>query len=487
MKARSAILALGITLLAAGVPPRGVYAEENDAALTAADSLSRAFESASNLIKPSVVSISSVKKAKARPAQMRRGGSNPQEQLREFFGDDFYRFFGAPNPPEGFAQQGLGTGVIASEDGLIITNNHVIEDADEISVRTDDGKSHKAELVGADPKTDIALVRIKASGLTAAKFGDSDALKIGEWVVAAGSPFGLEKTITAGIVSAKGRSSITDPDTYQDFIQTDAAINPGNSGGPLINLHGEIVGINTAILSRSGGYMGIGFAIPINMVKDVKNSLLTKGRVVRGWLGVIIQNLNDDLAASFGISHNEGALVSDVSPDSPAAKAGLQQGDIIIKFGETKIADINQLRNLVASTTPGSKIPVIVHREGKETTIMVDVTELPANVGSNPTKPVPEEAGADIGLQLQNLTPEMASQIGTKRTNGVVVTGVEPNGLAARGGLRPQDILVKLNGVAITSVSQFSQEMKKLDLKKGVRIVAESQGMQRFVFLKDDE
>ena len=487
MNLRIAFASFSLFASASLLPLNPVVALDNEEAIRAADSLSKAFEGAAMIIKPSVVSISAVKKAKTRPAQLRRGQPSPPDQLREFFGDDFYRFFGAPVPPEGFSQQGLGTGVIADVDGLIITNNHVIEDADEISVRLDDGKSHKAELVGADPKTDIALVRIKATGLTAAKLGDSDDLNIGGWVVAAGSPFGLDKTITAGIVSAKGRSSITDPDTYQDFIQTDAAINPGNSGGPLVNLHGEVVGINTAILSRSGGYMGIGFAIPINMVKDVKNSLLTKGRVVRGWLGVIIQNLNEDLAASFGVSSNEGALVSDVSPDSPAAKAGLQQGDIILKFGASPIKDINQLRNLVAATTPGSKIAVTVHRDGKEQSLSVDVTELPANIGSSPVKTAPEEAGADIGLQLQNLSPELAAQLGTKRSVGVVVTGVEPSGLAARGGIRPQDILVKLDGVTIDSVATFSKELKKRDLKKGIRLVLEAQGMQRFVFLKSDE
>ncbi|RMF85297.1 MAG: hypothetical protein D6744_01630, partial [Planctomycetota bacterium] len=299
-------------------------------AIRYANALSEAFANAAEKIRPSVVSIHSVKRIKRDGWTIRRFGDMPDilpfdgdDLLRRFFGDRGLRL-----PERPWVQEGLGSGVIVSEDGYILTNNHVAGNADELLVRTHDGKEYTAKVVGVDPMTDLAVIRVDAKGLTAAELGDSDELKVGEWVVAAGSPFGLTGTITAGIVSATGRSNVRIVD-YADFIQTDAAINPGNSGGPLVNLKGQVVGINTAIASRSGGFNGVGFAIPVNMARTVMHSLIEKGEVVRGWLGVSIQPLDEALAHSFGYDKTDGVLVGDVLEDGPADKAGLKAGDII--------------------------------------------------------------------------------------------------------------------------------------------------------------
>jgi serine protease Do len=374
--------------------------------------------------------------------------------------------------------------VIVDDKGHILTNNHVVGDADEVRVRVH-GVEHDftAQVVGADPRTDLAVIRIKASDLKPAKLGDSDTLRIGEWVIAAGNPFGLENTITAGIVSAKGRS-IMGGGQYEDFIQTDAAINPGNSGGPLVNLRGEVVGINTAIFSRSGGYMGIGFAIPINMAKNVMQSLITRGKVVRGWIGVGIQNLTEDLARSFNYADTQGALVGQIEPDSPADKAGLKQGDIIVKVGDSKIKDINQLRNLVASFSPGDKVDIDLVRSGRKETVTVKVGELPAQSGEMKQ---PEEPDADLGLSVEDLTPELSRRLGGKTAAGVIVRAVRPGGVGARAGLQPRDIITKVGDKKVSSADDFYDAVKHADLKKGLRLVVVTEGMERFIFLRDSE
>ena len=322
-----------------------------------AEELSQAFERVAETITPSVVTISTESTPKKSKAKQ---GDDP---LRKFFGDDFLDKM-VPTP-----QRGLGTGVIVDEQGHIITNNHVIGESTEVSVRLSNERTVKAKVVGTDPRTDLAVIKIKVKAELPkpAKLGDSEKLKIGEWVVAAGASFGLDNTITAGIVSAKGRA-LSGGSQYEDFIQTDAAINPGNSGGPLVNLRGEVIGINTAIVSKSGGYMGIGFAIPINMAKQVLGSLITNGKVTRGWLGVGIQNLNEDLARSFDYDATEGALVGHVDPKGPAKKAGLQQGDIIVQVGNDRIKNVNQLRNLVAGIKPSTTTELTLIRAGRKET-----------------------------------------------------------------------------------------------------------------------
>jgi serine protease Do len=335
-------------------------------------------------------------------------------------------------------------------------------------------------VVGADPQTDLAVVRIDASDLSPAQMGDSDQLQVGEWVVAAGNPFGLSYTITAGIVSAKGRSNITNV-AYEDFIQTDAAINPGNSGGPLVNRQGEVIGINTAIFTRSGGYMGIGFAIPSNMAQSVMRSLIEKGHVVRGWLGLGIQNLTEGLAKSFGYGSTDGILVSQVTPDSPADKAGLLEGDIITHYDGERMENMRELRSQVAETEPGTRVELKIFREGAEKMITVGIGELKAERQVSSEKIHP-----NLGMKVQTLTEPLARQLGYEQARGVVVSALDPLGLAARAGLRLRDVIVKVNGTNIKDGRHFWQVIEKHDLKKGVRFTLQREGQKLFVFLQED-
>lgn len=436
-----------------------------------ADELSQAFEQVAEAITPSVVTISTETKPK-------KNGNKGNEPLKDFLGEDFFDKM-VPTP-----QRGLGTGVIVDDQGHILTNNHVIGDADEVTVRLSNEKTVKAKVVGSDPRTDLAVIKIKVKeGLPkAAHLGDSDKLKIGEWVVAAGASFGLDNTITAGIVSAKGRA-ISGGAQYEDFIQTDAAINPGNSGGPLVNLKSEVVGINTAIVSKSGGYMGIGFAIPINMARQVMESLISKGKVTRGWLGVGIQNLSEDLAQSFNYDNTEGALVGHVDPKGPAKKAGLKQGDIIIQVGKERIKNVNQLRNHIASLKPGTDLTVTFLRAGSKDSVSVTIGELPAQAEAGPEMGT-EGENEDIGITVEPLNESSARRSRTSRTSGLVVTEVAPQGLAARAEIRPGDIIVSINGKEVTTITEFKDALAKGNLSKGIRLVVESQGMERFAFLR---
>jgi serine protease Do len=493
MKRSKFILQLAISVIAL-FNPFIIRAEDSEVsekkAINYARGLSEVFEKVADQITPSMVSISSVKKMKYTPSS--RGQKHQMqdpffEPFRDFFGDDF--FDQAPNGPggQGPTQQGMGTGVIIDDKGHILTNNHVVGDADEVTVKLFDKRSFKAQIVGKDPRTDLAVIKIKADKIVPAKLGDSDGLKIGEWVVAAGNPFGLDNSITAGIVSAKGRSLMGGAQ-YEDFIQTDAAINPGNSGGPLVNLDGEVVGINTAIFSRSGGYMGIGFAIPINMASAILKSLINDGKVVRGWLGIAIQNLTEDLAQSFDYTSAEGALIGHVEKDGPAEKAGLKQGDIVVKINGTPIKDVTQLRNVVAAIVPGHTASIDYIREGRKKSVDVEVGELPSSTPDEKMKePEESESDSDLGIGIENLTAETAHKLGTDRKEGVVVNYVRPDGAASQAGIMPRDIIVKVGSTDVSDVKAFKKAVKDADLNKGVRLVIENQGMQRYVFLKNTE
>jgi serine protease Do len=491
---RKWLVSLVVVFAAAGfawnlplVVSRVAYAVESAKAdvaiqrLKPTDKFSAPFEEVAEVIKPSLVSISSTKRIMA-PSE-----STPQvpEQFRHFFGNDFFeRFFGHRMPEQGYVQEGLGSGVIVSDDGYILTNAHVVDNADKVTVKLSDDREYQAKVIGTDTRTDLAVVKIHADGLYPAKLGNSDSLRVGEWVVAAGIPFGLSHTITAGIISAKGRTHVGIAD-YEDFIQTDAAINPGNSGGPLVDLEGKVIGINTAIFTRSGGYMGIGFAIPINMAKSVMESLIKTGHVVRGYLGVSIQNLTPGLAKSFDYEGSKGALVGDVSPDSPAAKAGIKQGDIITSYAGKKVKSVDELRSAVAETKPGTEAEVDVFRNGKEKSLKVKVGELEARTASAHGT---QTEAPDLGMTVKTLTPELAQGLGLKeQQHGVVVTEVEPGGLAATAGIRPNDLIVSVQGKAVENAAQFREETSKYDLKKGIRLVVQSGGTERFVFLRATE
>lgn len=408
------------------------------------------FSDLAEKVRPGVVNIQVVKKVKNVGFGFRNFGSpfgdkNP-------FGDFFGPFFEG-NPPGGFEQRGVGSGFVMNREGYILTNNHVVEDADQIKVKLANGKEYEGKVVGRDSKTDLALIRIKAfSDLQPLNLGNSDDLKVGSWVVAVGSPFGLEQTVTAGIVSAKGRVIGSGP--YDNFIQTDASINPGNSGGPLINMRGEVVGINTAIIASG---QGIGFAIPINMAKEIAPQLREKGHVTRGWLGVSIQEVTPELAKSLGLKEKKGALVAQVVSDSPAEKAGIEQGDIILEFDGKEVAGSKDLPRIVASTPVGKSVMVRLSRNGK-------VTDCQAKVGEMEEKIEVSKAPSShksLGITVQNLTPEIARELGLKKETGVVVTHLEPKSPAADAGIRTGDVIQEVNRKPVKNVEDFVQRVEK--------------------------
>jgi serine protease Do len=499
----SAALLLALGAAACDTLDPQVRAEETPAALAAADDatsrprsreadlglarqLSSAFEDIAEHVRPSVVSIST--RRNPQTTGMRRGEQPQENPYRESpFGDFFDHFFGPNGPQFGPGmqqpQEGLGSGFVVKE-GYVLTNAHVVDGADEITVHTTDERDLKAKLVGSDPQTDIAVLEVEKDGLAPLPLGDSDALRVGQWVVAAGTPFGLSSSITSGIVSATGRSNLRIAD-YEDFIQTDAAINPGNSGGPLLDLEGKVVGINTAIFSRSGGYMGIGFAIPINMAKNVMTSLMEDGKVTRGRLGAWIQDLDDDLAESFDYDSRNGVLIGDVEPDSAAAKAGLRSGDIITKYDGQPVARADDLRMRVANTRPGDNVDVEIYREGKSKTVEVEIGELEnERVAANHSETKLDEG---VGITVRTLTPEIAEQLGLEgKVKGAVVTGVEAFGPAADAGIREGDVIVQVQSTPVGSAEELRRELGKQDLAKGVRVAVLSGGSRRFAVLKTD-
>jgi serine protease Do len=370
--------------------------------------------------------------------------------------------------------------VIVSEGGYILTNNHVVAGADEVTVALSDDRRLTAEVVGTDDKSDVAVLKVDAENLLPAPLGDSDAIRVGQWVLAIGSPFGLDQTVTAGIVSAKGRADVGIAD-YEDFIQTDAAINPGNSGGPLVNLEGEVVGINTAIASRTGGFMGVGFAIPSNMARTIMENIIDDGRVERGWLGAMIQDLSPELAESFNFHSTDGVLIGDVVPDGPADKAGIRAGDIVTKFNGKPVRKMSQLRNAVASTAPETEAEVEVFRDGKRMTRTVTIGLLEGRYVAGGGTP----SAFDLGMTVQTLTPEMAQQAGFERDEkGVIVTQVESGSLAARVGIRPGDLIVAVGAARIGDLGDFREAMRESDVRRGIRMQVKREGVQRFVFLK---
>lgn len=398
-------------------------------------------------VKPAVVNISTSQVIKERPL-FPHSPFGPKDPFEEFM----EKFFGEI-PRREFRQRSLGSGVIINKEGYILTNNHVIENATEITVILSDEEEYEAKKIGSDPKTDLALIKINPHrDLAVAPLGDSDKLEIGEWVIAIGNPYGLGHTVTAGIVSAKGRALGFGP--YDSFIQTDASINPGNSGGPLINMRGEVVGINTAILAAA---QGIGFAIPINLAKDILPQLKEKGKVTRGWLGVMIQKVTPELAKSFGLEKPRGALVSDIIEGSPAEKAGIKKGDIILEFNRIPIKEWNELPAIVARTSPGKNVEIKILRQGKELTI-------PVTIGELREEPIAVQKGKreDLGLSLQEITPEISRELGMKAESGLLVVGVEPGSPADDAGFRKGDIIKEINHRPVKKLKDYKEIVGKV-------------------------
>ncbi|MGK2943301.1 MAG: DegQ family serine endoprotease [Desulfuromonadales bacterium] len=412
-------------------------------------------------LKPSVVNIRTAKTVKSLTPSFRGprtpGGGDPFEEF-------FERFFrDAPQSPR--KERSLGSGFIISADGYILTNDHVVDGADEIKVKLSDGREFNAEIRGLDPKLDLALIKIEAGeNLPIAALGDSDSIKIGEWVMAIGNPFGLEQTVTVGIVSAKGRVIGAGP--YDDFIQTDASINPGNSGGPLFNVKGEVVGINTAIVA---GGQGIGFAIPVNMAKQILPQLRDEGHVTRGWLGVTVQALNKELAESFGLETPQGALVNEVIKGSPADKAGLQRGDILLNYDGQKIMELNDLPRLVAATPVDKAVELRIFRDGRERVVKVAIGKMAT--GEQEFAMGDKESGGALGLTAANVTPELAERFALGGTEGILITRVAPEGPADEANLRVGDLILEADGKEIKSVKEFEEIVGKMSAGKVLRLL----------------
>jgi serine protease Do len=446
------------------------------------------FTEVAKAVTPAVVNITTVIGDKI-------SGRSGQNDLR----DRMEEFFGGPNgplgpkfrgpqgpqgePPRGFHGGGQGSGVIVSPDGYVLTNNHVIDSAREVTVTLPDKREFPGKIVGTDPKTDLAVVKIDAKNLPTIPWGDASKLQVGEYVLAVGNPFGLNSTVTLGIVSAlgRGRMGITQ---YEDFIQTDAAINPGNSGGALVNTRGELVGINTAIFSQSGGYQGVGFAVPTSMGQPIYESLLTHGKVVRGYLGIGIQDLNQDLAKSFGVPNGKGALVSDVKEDSPADHAGLQQGDVITSYQAAPVEDAVALQRLVTKTTVGAKVPMKVLRDGHE-------KEITVTIGEQPGDPKIAKADGEVkeyafaGVAVQDLDRDTAKELGIKgKAQGVVVTSVEPDSAADKAGLVPGDVIREINRQPVKSAKEFEKVSSAVKKGENVLILINRRGASLFLSAK---
>ena len=467
---------IGLVIFSQFLPATVANAQSSKISKDSIDLLTRtgrAMAEVTSSVKPAIVNISTTRTVKI------AGGKDPfldDPFFKRFFGDNFHQ----KKPPKEQKSMGLGSGVIVSSDGYIITNYHVVKEADEIKVLMSDKKEYVGKVIGSDPKTEISIVKIEATGLPTVSWGNSDLLQVGDIVLAVGNPYGLNQTVTMGIVSALGRANVGIAD-YEDFTQTDAAINPGNSGGALVNVKGELVGINTAIYSTTGGYQGIGFAIPSNMVKTVMDSLINKGKVVRGWLGVSIQEITPELAKQFNLKDEVGALVGDVVENSPAEKAGLKRGDVILEYDGKKIGEPSSLRNMVANTSPGEEHQMKVLRDNKTLTVQLTIGELPADAQE-------EIVAGDYenvmkGITVQDITQEIAKKLKIpERIKGVIISDVAEDSFSA-GILAQGDVIQEINRKKVGDTKNYQDIASRIKKDEDVLLLIYRRGTSLFVTL----
>ena len=455
----------------------------NPGDLSVAEKLSNVFADVAAKVNPSVVTIFTETDVKV------EGSPFSGSPFEEFFGSDdlFKKFFQQQAPERNYKRMGLGSGVIVDSDGILLTNNHVVDEADNIKVRLMDGREFEGTVKGTDPQTDLAVVTINTENLPPIQLGNSDQIRVGEMVLAIGSPLNpqLEHTVTSGIISAKGRSGVG-LSQYEDYIQTDAAINPGNSGGALVDLRGNLIGINSAIASQSGGFQGIGFAIPVNLARKVMEDIINNGKVIRGWLGVYIQNITPELAKALDLKSTKGVLVSKVQKDSPAEKAGIQAEDVILSFNDKTLNNAAELSTWVASSSPSDHVDLKIIRDGNEKTVEVKLGEL------NEEKQALAQGTSQIssiGLQVANIVPELINQYHlSKDVSGVVVTGVNPDGVAAGVGIRSGDVIMKVNRREIKSVEEFDQQIARVKAGENLLLFLKRGAANLFVaFAKPDK
>jgi Do/DeqQ family serine protease len=472
MKRLLLVVAVLLLPLPAPAQPRSETKIDPHAVLRA---MEEAFTTVADRVMPAVVNVSTVGK-KAAPS-----GGEDSERFKEFFGEEFYERYFKRRPRED--ARASGSGVIVDPNGYILTNNHVIENAQEITVRLSDARKFTATLVGSDPKTDLAVLKVETSvPLPAAELGDSDNLRVGQWAIAIGNPFGLDRTVTVGIISATARTRVGVA-TYENFIQTDASINPGNSGGPLLNLDGRVIGVNTAIVASG---QGIGFSIPINMARDVMRQLMTRGRVVRGWLGIVIQDVSDELAKSFEVREKEGVLVSDVMKSGPGEAGGLRAGDIIMEFAGTPITEVPDLQRRVAAIAPGEAVGVRVLRDRAAVTLKIVIGEMP---GEEPVAAVsPGDDG--WGLTVEALTADTARRLNLSFASGALVTEVVSGGHADKAGFRRGDVILEVNQAPVVDAASLKRALQALKPGESVPIYAHrasSGGRREYLVLERPE
>jgi serine protease Do len=448
-----------------------VKSAEPDDEILALKRSSKAFVRISKKITPSVVNIKTYRRVGGRSYDSYDGGFGQMfEPFKEFFGRDFTDRFMGPSD-ERLMQHGLGSGVIVRKEGIILTNNHVIQGADVIKVTLEDRTELDASVVGSDPRTDIAVLRLPESNYLYAEMGDSDAIEIGEWVIAIGNPFGLGQSVTVGVVSAKGRANVGVAD-LEDFIQTDAAINPGNSGGPLVDLDGKVVGINTAIFTRSGGYQGVGFAVPSNMAQTILDGLLRTGKIIRSDLGIHVQEANQALLKALGAEGNRGVVVSEVMEDGLAHKAGIRRGDLIVRIKNRVIEEVNTYYRIVSLLPIDEKVPVVIIRDGLPLTIMVQVGELPPRPQESPMR-----LRTALGFSVEELTEDLAERLGYRYERGVLITRVTRRSQADRAGIEPGDLVVRIDGNITSDLDGFRKHFEAVEW--GDRVKLEIKGRER--------